>query len=63
MIIAGILGTNISEYEVGTDLELTVANLAASLPSSTNFVATFTVRIAVRTRRRHPSSRWHCPHG
>jgi hypothetical protein len=44
VIIAGILGTNISEYEVGTDLELTVANLSAALPSSTNFVATFTVR-------------------
>ena len=44
VIIAGILGTNISEYEVGTDLELTVANLNAALPSSTNLVATFTVR-------------------
>ena len=44
VIIAGILGTNISEYEVGTDLELTVANLTAVLPRSTNVVATFTVR-------------------
>ncbi len=44
LLIAGILGTNISEYEVGTDLELTVANLTAALPSSTNFTADFTVK-------------------
>jgi hypothetical protein len=44
VIIGGILGTNISEYEVGTDLELTAAGLGVSFPTSTSQVVTLTVK-------------------